>query len=137
MILETPAFMRGEYVIKELNENEIAMFVANKDELGNYVIHIKRVLKSDLNKSEYSKVGSGIEPHIERSTSITPPSHLGHLPPNSDLPELPIIAKTELPAKALNSEANLSAIIPQTTQDIKFIDTKGKEHTLSKDTQEQ
>ena len=55
----------------------------------------------------------------------------------SDLPELPIIAKPELPAKALNSEANLSAIIPQSPQDIKFIDTKGKEHTLSKDTQEQ
>lgn len=31
----------------------------------------------------------------------------------SDLPELPIIAKPELPAKALNSEANLSDIIPQ------------------------
>ena len=71
------------FITKELNENEIAMFVANKDELGNYVIHIKRVLKSDLNKSEYSKVGSGIEPHIEHSTSITPPSHLGHLPPNA------------------------------------------------------
>lgn len=71
------------FITKELNENEIAMFVANKDELGNYVIHIKRVLKSDLNKSEYSKVGSGIEPHIERPTSITPPSHLGHLPPNT------------------------------------------------------
>ena len=34
----------------------------------------------------------------------------------SDLPELPIIAKPELPAKALNSEANLSDIIPQTPQ---------------------
>ncbi|WP_267892574.1 putative barnase/colicin E5 family endoribonuclease, partial [Helicobacter trogontum] len=36
----------------------------------------------------------------------------------SDLPELPIIAKPELPAKALNSEANLSAIIPQSPQEI-------------------
>ncbi|WP_158655012.1 PBECR2 nuclease fold domain-containing protein [Helicobacter rappini] len=31
----------------------------------------------------------------------------------SDLPELPIIAKPELPAKALNSEANADNIIPQ------------------------
>ena len=38
----------------------------------------------------------------------------------SDLPELPIIAKPELPAKALNSEANLSAIIPQSPQDISY-----------------
>ena len=37
----------------------------------------------------------------------------------SDLPELPIIAKPELPAKALNSEANLSAIIPQSPQENK------------------
>ncbi|WP_369607898.1 putative barnase/colicin E5 family endoribonuclease, partial [Helicobacter trogontum] len=36
----------------------------------------------------------------------------------SDLPELPIIAKPDLTAKALNSEANLSDIIPQTTQEI-------------------
>lgn len=33
----------------------------------------------------------------------------------SDLPELPIIAKPDLTAKALNSEANLSDIIPQQT----------------------
>lgn len=35
----------------------------------------------------------------------------------SDLPELPIIAKPDLTAKALNSEANLSDIIPHTAQE--------------------
>ena len=35
----------------------------------------------------------------------------------SDLPELPIIAKPDLTAKALNSEANLSDIIPQMPKD--------------------
>ncbi|KAA8711154.1 PBECR2 nuclease fold domain-containing protein [Helicobacter canis] len=36
----------------------------------------------------------------------------------SDLPELPIIAKPDLTAKALNSEANQDDIIPQTPQEI-------------------
>lgn len=36
----------------------------------------------------------------------------------SDLPELPIIAKPDLTAKALNSEANQGDIIPQPTQEI-------------------
>ncbi|MCI7710352.1 MAG: hypothetical protein MSL80_01625 [Helicobacter sp.] len=134
------------FITKELNENEIAMFVANKDELGNYVIHIKRVLKSDLNKSEYSKVGSGIEPHIERSTSITPPSHLGHLPPNAPKMQVHSQAIGESDTLSLKKSEpmhpdtpleNPDTIIPQTPQDIKFIDTKGKEHTLSKDTQKQ
>ncbi|MDL0081048.1 LPD23 domain-containing protein [Helicobacter zhangjianzhongii] len=35
----------------------------------------------------------------------------------SDLPELPIIARPDLTAKALNSEANLSDIIPHTAQE--------------------
>ena len=156
------------FITKELNENEIAMFVANKDELGNYVIHIKRVLKSDLNKSEYSKVGSGIEPHIERPTSITPPSHLGHLPPNT--PKMQVHSQAigeqlELTPR-FNDEMRPTDIIPQDStkaessledtnknrvyslelestpqkvesSDIIFTDTKGKEHTLTKEVQEQ
>ena len=48
----------------------------------------------------------------------------------SDLPELPIIAKPELPAKALNSEANLSDIIPQTPQTKPYeVNENGRKYT--------
>ncbi|RDU51501.1 hypothetical protein CQA49_09515, partial [Helicobacter sp. MIT 00-7814] len=76
------------FITKEL-EDKVITINFNKDELGNYIVTARKVLKEDLNRQEYKLMGSGIEPHIERFTAENASLPSGSSPissPNSTTP---------------------------------------------------
>lgn len=53
------------FIVKDIDADNIAIFAINKDKLGNYILHTKKVERDFLNNAEFNKVSAtGLAPAI-------------------------------------------------------------------------
>ena len=62
--IDTHPKHKNFFITKDLNDSEVATIHINKDNIGNYVVTLRRVHKDDLKRKEL--VRTGIEPDIQR-----------------------------------------------------------------------
>ena len=116
------------FITKELNQVEVMKIAINKDSEGNYIITLSKVEKSSIENQGLEAVG--LAPTIPNlndeayRTTMLPPSTSK---PSDIIPQNPTKAQSSLESAPQKVDSS----------DIIFTDKKGKEHTLTKEVQEQ